>query len=265
MKKVQTRPEYANWVTWSLPVGAGVVTALFALGTVLAACLTPLVWPGVLLGLAAAFFCAFTIYMACARRALSYDGGGVQGKVLDGVVGYLDTLGWNGQGRLLDIGCGGGAMSVKLAKKFPQAQITGMDYWGAGWEFSQSLCENNARLEGVTDRVSFEKGDASRMTYPDAAFDAAVSNFVFHEVRSQPDKLALVLEALRVLKPGACFVFEDILYAKSHYGDAEKFVDALRPHVKEIHLVDMRHPAYAPAFLCTPLVLGQMGLLYGVK
>lgn len=259
------KPEYANWITKSLPVAAGAVTAVLALGAALVLCLTPLWWLGGLLGALAAFFCAFTIYMGCARRALSYDGGMVQSKVLDGVIGYLALLDWDGRGRLLDLGCGGGAMSVKLAKKYPQAQVTGMDYWGPGWEFSQALCENNARLEQVSDRVAFEQGDAAQMEYPDGTFDAAVSNFVFHEVRSQPDKHALVLEALRVVKPGGAFVFEDIFYAKSHYGDIARFVDALRPYVRDIHFADMRRPPYAPAFLRTPLVLGQMGLVYGIK
>jgi SAM-dependent methyltransferase len=86
---------------------------------------------------------------------------------------------------------------------------------------------------------------------------------VFHEVRSQPDKLKLVREALRVLKPGGSFVFEDVFFAKSHYGDIQEFVKALEPYVAELHFVDMRRPDYAPAFLNTPLVLGQMGLIYG--
>ncbi len=260
-----SKPEYANWISRRLPLTLGVIAAVFALAAVLVLCLTPLFWLGAVLIAAALLFCALAVYMGCARSALSYSGGQVQSKVLDGVIGYLDTLHWNGSGKLLDIGCGSGAMSVKLAQKYPHAQITGMDYWGPGWEFSQKLCENNAQAEGVSQRVSFEQGDAAHLRYADATFDAAVSNFVFHEVRSQPDKHALILEALRVLKPGACFVFEDVFFAKSHYGDITSFIDALRPYVQEIHFVDMRRPAYAPAYLSTPFVLGQMGLIYGIK
>ena len=40
---------------------------------------------------------------------------------------------------------------------------------------------------------------------------------------------------------------------------------ALEPYVSEIHFVDMRHPDYTPAFLNTPLILGQMGLIYRRK
>ena len=103
------------------------------------------------------------------------------------------------------------------------------------------------------------------LDFANDTFDVAVSNFVFHEVRSQPDKLALVREALRVVRPGGYFVFEDVFYARSHYGDIQVFVKALEPYVSEIHFVDMRHPDYTPAFLNTPLILGQMGLIYRRK
>ena len=51
------------------------------------------------------------------------------------------------------------------------------------------------------------KADAAKLPFLDDTFDAAVSNFVFHEVRSQRDKQALIREALRVVKPGGAFAF----------------------------------------------------------
>ena len=147
-------------------------------------------------------------------------------------------------------------MSIKAAKKFPKAEITGMDYWGTGWDYSKKLCEDNAKAEGVT-RIEFQQGDAAKLDFANDTFDVAV--------RSQPDKLALVREALRVVRPGGYFVFEDVFYARSHYGDIQVFVKALEPYVSEIHFVDMRHPDYTPAFLNTPLILGQMGLIYRRK
>ena len=257
------KPEYANWISVWIPLAGGLLTVLL---TVLAAVAAR--WSNIaaqIFSLAAVFPCVFTIYMSAARGVLSYDGGGVQGKVLDDVLTHLDKAGFDGHGRILDIGCGSGAMSMKAAKKYKKALITGMDYRGAGWDQSQKLCEHNAESEGVTSRVTFRKGDAVKLDFLDGAFDAAVSNFVFHEVRSQRDKRALIVEALRVVKPGGYFAFQDIFYAKSHYGDIEAFVEALRPHVSEIHFADTRRPDYAPGFLNTPLVLGQMGLIYGRK
>ena len=47
--------------------------------------------------------------------------------------------------------------------------------------------------------------------------------------------------------------------------DINAFVEQLRPRVKEIHFEDTRKPDYAPRFLNTPLVLGQMGVIWGRK
>jgi len=257
------KPRYSNWISGKIVLAATLVTILLLLGAQIAVPHAKAL-AGVLLFLSMLAL-LYTVYMMTARASLSYEGGGVQGRVLDDVLKYLDQAGWKGRGKLLDIGCGSGAMSIKAAKKSPRTLITGLDYWGKGWDYSQRLCEENANTEGVSGRITFRRGDAAALPFLDHTFDAAVSNFTFHEVRSQPDKHKLVLEALRVLKPGACFAFQDIYYARSHYGDIEAFVNALRPYVSEIHFSDTRKPDYAPGFLNTPLVLGRMGLIYGRK
>jgi ubiquinone/menaquinone biosynthesis C-methylase UbiE len=236
--KPSNTPDYANWIPKKLVTSLCLAAALLAL-----------------------LFAMFA-YMARARSLLSYESGGVQGKILDNVLHHLD---WDGHGELLDIGCGSGAMTIKAAKKFPDAECVGMDYWGAIWDYAQAQCEKNARLEGVADRTRFQKGDAAHLDFPDETFDAAVSNFVFHEVRTQPDKLALVREALRVLKPGAPFAFEDVFFSKGHYPDLEGLVKALSGEVAELHFVDTRKNNFVPKFLRTPLVAGEMGLICGKK
>ena len=257
------KPRYGNWISRKVILRQTIGTLLaVAAANIVRPCSRP--WGSVLM-LAAAVLCALTTYMLYARVALSYEGGGVQGKILDDVLARLDETGWNGRGKLLDIGCGSGALSVKAAKKYPRALISGVDTWGAAWEYSQRLCEENARLEGVSSRITFRKDSAADMDFLDDMFDAAVSNFVFHEVRSQPDKRALVQEALRVVRPGGYFVFQDVFFSKSCYGKIDDFVESLKPYVSEIHFVDTRRPKYAPRFLNTPLVLGQMGLIYGRK
>ena len=207
----------------------------------------------------------YAYYMLRARMALSYTGGQVQSYVLDDVIERLRKSSFSGKGMLLDIGCGNGALTIKAAKKWPQLRVVGIDSWGKMWGYSQSQCEENAKLENVAAHVSFRAGDAAKLSFVDETFDGAVSNFVFHEVRSQPDKLALFQEMLRVLKPGAAFVIQDTYFDKRVYGDINAFVEQLRPRVKEIHFEDTRKPDYAPRFLNTPLVLGQMGVIWGRK
>jgi ubiquinone/menaquinone biosynthesis C-methylase UbiE len=262
---MKEKPDYASWIPRKLLVGSGLAGIVF----VALFCLSFWLYGGVAVLLArvivavlAVLCLAFCGYMSVARRVLSYNGGGVQGKVLDNLLAHLD---WDGNGSLLDIGCGSGAMAIKFAKKYPDARITGMDYWDITWDYAQSQCEKNAALENVSDRVHFQKGDAAKLDFADASFDAVVSNFVFHEVKSQPDKLALIREALRVVKPGGVFAFGDVFFAKKNYGSPDKLILELSKTVSEIHFVDIRKSDFAPRFLNTPFVLGETALIYGRK
>lgn len=263
--KNQASIDYANWIPVKLPMTLGMITAVLALLFALSFLLTggTLIFIlRIVLAAATVLMGVFFFYMAHARKLLSYEGGGVQGKILDNVLRYLD---WDGNGTLLDIGCGSGALTIKAAKKYPQANCVGMDYWGAMWDYAQNQCETNARLEGVADRVAFQKGDAAKLDFPDERFDAAVSNFVFHEVASQPDKLKLIQEALRVLKPGAPFAFGDVFYSPRSYPDLDGLILALSKEVADIRFVDTRQNDFVPKFLRTPLVAGEMGLICGRK
>jgi len=261
----QEKPDYATWIPVKLLIasgaGGGILAGLFCLSFLVSGG-AALVVLRVFVAAGALLLLCFFSYMGYARRLLSDEGGGVQGRILDNVLSFLH---WDGNGVLLDIGCGSGAMAIKAAKKYPLARVVGMDYWGAAWDYAQSQCESNAWIEGVSDRVTFQKGDAARLDFPDAHFDAAVSNFVFHEVRSQPDKLALIREALRVIKPGGAFSFQDVFFSRTHYPDLEALIKELSKDVTKLHFVDTRENGFVPRFLRTPLVAGEMGLLYGVK
>ena len=165
------------------------------------------------------------VYMLICHETFAFGKGNMMVGVHEHLVEHLD---WNGEGRLLDIGCGAAALTVRCAKAFPKAQITAMDYWGAEWNYAKEQCERNAQIEGVADRISFQKGDAAKLDFPDETFDAAVSNFVFHEVRTAKDKRDVVREALRVVKKGGVFSFQDMFSQKALYGDMEQFVRELK-------------------------------------
>ena len=188
--------------------------------------------------------------------------------VLLGVHEHLvEHLDWNGEGRLLDIGCGAAALTVRCAKAFPKAQITAMDYWGAEWNYAKEQCERNAQIEGVADRISFQKGDAAKLDFPDETFDAAVSNFVFHGVRTAKDKWDVVREALRVVKKGGVFSFQDMFSQKALYGDMEQFVRELKAEgISEVHYIGNLEKKldFIPGF-ATPWMISGMGIIYGKK
>ena len=105
------------------------------------------------------------------------------------------------------------------------------------------------------------------LPFEDGTFDAAVSNFVFHEVRTEPDKRNVVREALRVVKKGGVFAFHDLFEQRQIYGDMEEFIAALKaegiseiqyiPHTEQLECI--------PGYVKAPWLLSELGMLYGVK
>ena len=205
------------------------------------------------------------VYMLICHDIFAFGKGNMMAGVHEHLVKHLD---WNGEGTLLDIGCGAAALTVRCAKAFPKAQITAMDYWGVEWSYAKEQCEKNARIEGVSNRISFQKGDAAKLDFADETFDAAVSNFVFHEVRTAKDKRDVVKEALRVVKKGGVFSFQDMFSQKALYGDMEQFVRELQAEgISEIHYIGNLEKKldFIPGFVTTPWMISGMGIIYGKK
>lgn len=205
------------------------------------------------------------VYMLICHETFAFGKGNMMAGVHEHLVEHLD---WNGEGRLLDIGCGAAALMVRCAKAFPKAQITAMDYWGAEWNYAKEQCEKNAQIEGVADRTSFQKGDAAKLDFPDELFDAAVSNFVFHEVRTAKDKRDVVREALRIVKKGGVFSFQDMFSQKALYGDMEQFVRELKAEgISEVHYIGNLEKKldFIPGVVTTPWMISGMGIIYGKK
>ncbi|MGQ9718359.1 MAG: class I SAM-dependent methyltransferase [Nitrososphaerales archaeon] len=169
----------------------------------------------------------------------------------------LANLGWNGEGRALDIGCGNGALTIKLAQKYTKAQIVGIDYWGKNWEYSKKACERNAEIEGVSERVTFQKASAASLPFDDGYFDAAVSNFVFHMVGKSKDKREVVREASS---------FQDEFLFKQLFGDIDDLIETIKSWgVSKVEFVRTRDADFIPRALKLPFILGTIGLVRGQK
>jgi ubiquinone/menaquinone biosynthesis C-methylase UbiE len=141
-----------------------------------------------------------------------------------------------------------------------------MDYWGADWEYSKSVCEKNAQIVKVENRVHFQKGDAAKLDFADETFDGAISNLTFHEVKSVPDKRSVLQEALRVVKKGGGFAFIDYFFETKYYGEkseSEAFLKSL--NLAEFKFKSLRELIVIPALLNHPKILGKVGIIYGRK
>jgi SAM-dependent methyltransferase len=164
------------------------------------------------------------------RRQLSPGGGGFERRIHDLVVSRL-SLSSDQQASVLDIGCGDASLLATLLAHAPEVTATGIDFWGANWEYAQSACE--AHLASLGLRATFRRMDAARLDFPDASFDVVVSVMCLHEVRAPPGAtmrgpLLALGEALRVLRPGGVFVLVDRFGDAADYGDAVELTTVLR-------------------------------------
>jgi SAM-dependent methyltransferase len=176
----------------------------------------------------------------------------------------IDKLDWDGRGEALDIGTGNGVLAVELAKESPPAKVTGIDLWGKPWSYSRETCLANAALAGVADRVCFSGAGADRIPFPDGHFDAVVSNFVFHTVRMS-DRLSVLQEALRVLKKGGRFSFQD-LFNSEFYDDPGRMAEELASWgVQDVRFMKSSDAIRIPPPLRINHIAGNSGVLFGTK
>ncbi len=118
----------------------------------------------------------------------------------------------------------------------------------------------------MDDRTEFQRADASKLPFADGTFDLVVSNLTFHEVKNSKNKMDVVKEALRVVKPGGRFVFQDLFLIKQYYGLPEELTAAISAMgIKEIHFIDTSKAGFIPKALQLPFMIGTLGLIYGVK
>ncbi|HXG65813.1 MAG TPA: methyltransferase domain-containing protein [Blastocatellia bacterium] len=118
-----------------------------------------------------------------------------------------EVLGLTPESRVLDVAAGQGASAIHLAQRFG-CQVVGVDY---GSDMARRANEN-AAAQGVSDRVRFEQGDAERLPFPDAAFDAIICECAFCTF---PDKAAAAREFARALKPGGRVGLSDLTRAEA--------------------------------------------------
>ena len=124
---------------------------------------------------------------------------------------------WMGHGTVLDVGCGRGLMMVGAARRLTSGRAVGIDLWRSEDQADNSpgAAIENARRDGVAERVSVETGDARALPFADATFDMVMSHWVVHNLPDTADRSRALDEMLRVLRPGGALVLADI----AHHAD----------------------------------------------
>jgi MPBQ/MSBQ methyltransferase len=105
---------------------------------------------------------------------------------------------------ILDVGCGLGATTNAIQKKFPNAKVTGINISSRQVSYAQAQYPN----------CDFKVMDAAQLSFPENHFDLIISvEAVFHF----HTRAAFLAEAYKVLKKGGEFIFSDLLLYDSHW------------------------------------------------
>jgi SAM-dependent methyltransferase len=144
--------------------------------------------------------------------------------------------------RVLEVGCGTGAVTRTIAAQPGVAEAVGVDPSPVFVARARELAEGLAS-------VRFEAADGQALPFPAASFDAVVFHTTLCHV---PEPRALLAEAVRVLRSGGCVaIFEGDYAAASlatRAGDPlERCADAFREHFVHDPWLARRLPALVHA------------------
>jgi ubiquinone/menaquinone biosynthesis C-methylase UbiE len=140
--------------------------------------------------------------------------------------------------RVLDVACGTGALTLAAAERAgPDGAVTGLD----------ASPEMLAVARRKSSAIDWVEGDATALPFPDASFEAVVSQF---GLMFFPDRPAALREMMRVLKPGGALAVAvcDAVENSPGYGAFAQLLDRLFA------------PEVGQAFRA-PFVLGDIALL----
>ncbi len=161
----------------------------------------------------------------------------------------LAALPWRGDETVLDIGCGRGLMLLGAARRLTTGTAVGVDLWQQE-DLSGNRPEatlENARREGVADRVEIRNGDARRLPFPKASFDVVLACNSLHNIYDTAERCQALREAARVLRPGGRVAILDL----RHTGEYARVL-------REAGLEDVRRAAYPTTWLWTALTFGSV-------
>lgn len=122
-------------------------------------------------------------------------------EVNDLLVSRFLELGANG--RILDLGTGPAHIPIELARRSGRVIVEALD---AASEML-AIARRNVAAAGLSHRIGLVLGDAKRLPYEDASFDAVLSNSIVHHL---PDPRPFFAEIARVVKPGGAILLRDL-------------------------------------------------------
>ena len=125
----------------------------------------------------------------------------------------IASLNLRGNETVLDVGCGRGLLLNEAARYLTSGKAIGVDLWQSEDQSGNrpEVTLENARAEGIVDRVEIKTGDMRELPLPDHSVDVVISSMAIHNVREKEGRAQAIREINRVLRPGGQISLLDFL------------------------------------------------------
>lgn len=124
----------------------------------------------------------------------------------------LSAAGLRGDERIVDLGCGRGAVLLMAAQLVPRGTATGVDVWRTLDQSGNDpeVTRRNAEREGVADRIELLTADTREIPLPDDSLDLVLSSLAIHNLPDATARDEAIDEAVRIIRPGGKLFIADI-------------------------------------------------------
>ena len=137
---------------------------------------------------------------------------------------YKEAFGLDGNGKILEIGCGPGALAQSLLRWYPQAQICGVDRDSNFISFARENAPGIAFLEGDATALPFEAGSFAVTISNTVAEHVEPSQFYGEQYRVLKENgICLVLSARRGIHIPAPCVAEETEFEQRIWQKADRY------------------------------------------
>lgn len=124
----------------------------------------------------------------------------------------LEGMRLTGRERIVDLGCGPGALLIMAARKVPQGNAIGVDR-------ENRLCraDGNAAAEQVkVDLLPADLQHLENLPIDSGTIDLVVSSLALHQIDEEATRARVIAEAVRILRPGGRVVIADLRHVPAY-------------------------------------------------